>query len=104
MKTYFIEVILPLALPNTFTYRVPRELSSSILVGTRVTVQFGKAKLYSAIVSSIHETPPEHYEAKYIHDVLDDEPIVTPEQFKLWNWMADYYMCTLGEVMSAALR
>lgn len=103
MKTYFIEVILPLALPNTFTYRVPREFSSSILVGTRVTVQFGKAKLYSAIVSSIHEKPPEHYEAKYIDDILDEEPIVTPEQFELWNWMAEYYMCTIGEVMSAAL-
>lgn len=103
MKTYFVDVILPLALPNTFTYRVPRELSSSITVGTRVTVQFGKSKLYSAIIRSIHETAPAHYEAKYIHNVLDEEPIVNEKQFELWEWMADYYMCTIGEVMAAAL-
>ena len=104
--TKFIEVILPLALPNTFTYRVPRELESQVEIGKRVVVQFGfkGKKLYSGLVVEIHFNPPKEYEAKYIESVLDTEPIIHPNnQLKFWQWISDYYMCTMGEVMNAAL-
>src|SRR5690606_12737225 len=71
--------------------------------GKRVVVQFGKSKIYSAIVCGISETPPALYEAKYIIDVLDDEPVVNHFQLDLWNWIAEYYLCHPGEVMQAAL-
>lgn len=102
-KTYFAEVILPLALPNTFTYRVPHEMNENIVVGKRVIVQFGKKRLYSGIVESIHENPPKVYQAKYIDSILDDFPIVNSFQFKFWRWISEYYLCTIGEVMNAAL-
>ena len=102
-KTLFIEVILPLAIPKTYTYRVPVEMNDAISLGKRVVVQFGKAKIYTAIIYGLSETPPLHYEAKYIIDVLDDEPIVNEFQLKLWKWMSDYYLCHIGEVMQAAL-
>ncbi len=102
-KTLFANVILPLALPKLYTYRIRNEHVDEVSVGKRVVVQFGKSKLYTAIVHSISETPPEAYDAKYITDVLDDEPIVHPEQLAFWQWIADYYLCTLGEVMQAAL-
>lgn len=101
--TYFVDVILPLAVPNLYTYRVPYELNEEIAVGKRVVVQFGKGKLYTALVRVIHENPPKQYTAKYIDSVLDDQPIVNSYQFELWDWMSNYYMCTIGEVMVAAL-
>ncbi|MEW6469490.1 MAG: primosomal protein N' [Bacteroidota bacterium] len=101
--TYFADVILPLAVPNLFTYRVPLEMNGRIRAGQRVVVQFGKSKLYSALVRKVHESPPRYYEAKYIESILDDEPLVNESQFRLWEWMAAYYMCTVGEVMNAAL-
>jgi primosomal protein N' (replication factor Y) len=102
-KTIFIEVILPLAISKTYTYRVPQELTDDIAIGKRVIVQFGRSKIYTAIICLITETPPALYEAKYIIDVLDSEPIVNNYQLKLWHWMSDYYLCHLGEVMQAAL-
>ena len=102
-KTLFIEVVLPLAIPKTYTYRVPSEMTGAISIGKRVVVQFGRAKIYTAIVYHVSENPPELYEAKYIIDVLDDEPIVNEFQLKLWKWMSDYYLCHIGEVMQAAL-
>jgi len=101
-KTKFLNVILPLALPNLYTYRVPREFNDTISLGKRVVVQFGRSKVYSALIAEIHSRAPENYEAKYILSVLDDAPIVVSQQFKLWTWMASYYMCTQGEVMNAA--
>ena len=74
-----------------------------IAVGKRVIVQFGKKKFYSAIVYQITHTPPQEYEAKYIHAILDDSPIVNEQQFRFWNWISNYYLCTLGDVMNAAL-
>lgn len=103
MKTYFVDVILPLAIGKTYTYRVPNQFNDQAVVGKRVVVQFGKTKIYSAIIHAIHEIPPERYEAKYILDVLDEEAIVKSEQLALWEWIADYYLCQLGEVMQAAL-
>ena len=101
--TYFVDVILPLAVPNLYTYRVPFEWNESIAIGKRVVVQFGRGKLYSALVRRIHENPPKQYAAKYIDSILDDTPIVNQKQFELWDWMSSYYMCTIGEVMIAAL-
>ncbi len=102
-KTIFVDVIMPLALPKTYTYRVPHELAEFISVGVRVVVQFGKSKLYSALVLNVHDQAPADYQAKYIDSVLDDAPVVNAKQFRLWQWISDYYMCTLGEVMNAAL-
>lgn len=101
--TYFVDVLLPLAIRNAYTYRVPHEWGAQVEAGKRVVVQFGKNKIYAGLVYRVHEKAPERYEAKYILDVLDDLPVVAPEQFALWEWMAQYYMCTLGEVMQAAL-
>jgi len=101
--TLFVDVILPLAVPNLYTYRVPHELNDLIMVGQRVVVQFGKGKLYSALVRTIHENPPKQYTAKYLETILDEKPIVNSKQFELWDWMSTYYMCTIGEVMVAAL-
>ncbi len=102
-KTLFVEVILPLAVANTFTYRVPFELNNKVEIGKRTVVQFGKSKIYTAIILSISQNPPERYEAKYLLDIIDDQPIVNQNQLSLWHWMANYYMCHLGEVMQAAL-
>lgn len=102
-KTVFLEVILPLAISRTYTYRVPFEMTGQVSVGKRVVVQFGKSKIYTAIIYQITETPPTLYEAKYIIDVLDDVPIINNFQIDLWKWMSAYYLCHLGEVMQAAL-
>lgn len=102
-RTLFVDVVLPLAIQGTYTYRVPLEMAGQVEEGRRVIVQFGKNRIYSALIYKISEKAPERYEAKYILDVMDEEPIVTPGQFRLWEWMADYYLCGLGEVMQAAL-
>ncbi|MBF9252795.1 primosomal protein N' [Pontibacter sp. 172403-2] len=101
--TLFADVILPLPLPKLYTYRIPFEMNDEVLVGVRVIVQFGAKRVLSCIVADIHENAPADYQAKYILDVLDDTPIVTAPQLKLFKWIADYYMCTLGEVINAAL-
>ncbi|HVS90911.1 MAG TPA: primosomal protein N' [Mucilaginibacter sp.] len=102
-ETLFVDVILPLALAKNYTYRVPFQLNGDVSAGKRVVVQFGKSKLYTAIIASIGNRPPEKYEAKYLLDVLDEKPLVTEKQLQFWQWIADYYMCSLGEVMNAAL-
>jgi primosomal protein N' (replication factor Y) (superfamily II helicase) len=99
---YFADVILPLSLPNLYTYRVPQSMNGQIFPGMRVIVQFGKSKLYTAIVRKIHETAPA-YTAKFIESTLDAEPVVTELQLDFWDWMAEYYLCTRGEIMIAAL-
>lgn len=102
-RTLFVEVILPLAISKAYTYRVPFELNEQVEIGKRVVVQFGKSKIYTAIIYQISEQPPQGYDAKYLIDVLDEKPIVHPDQLRLWEWMATYYLCTLGEIMQAAL-
>lgn len=102
-ETLFVEVILPLSLAINYTYRVPYELNDQIAVGKRVVVQFGKHKLYTALIKTVTSVPPVHYEAKYIIDVVDELPIVNAEQFKFWDWIAQYYLCNEGDVMNAAL-
>ena len=102
-ETLFVEVILPLAIAKNYTYRVPFEMNDVVMVGKRVVVQFGKSKLYTAIIASIGTLAPEKYQAKYIIELLDDNPLVTNEQLQFWYWLAEYYMCNAGEVMNAAL-
>ncbi|AMR32851.1 primosomal protein N' [Mucilaginibacter sp. PAMC 26640] len=102
-KTLFVEVILPLAISINYTYRVPYEMNTAVVVGKRAVVQFGKSKLYTAIIASIGEQAPEKYEAKYIIEILDDSPVITEHQLRFWHWIAEYYMCNEGEVMNAAL-
>lgn len=102
-RTLFCDVILPLPLPNLYTYRIPFELNDVICTGHRVIVPFGKNKLYTAIVAAIHEKPPGAYQAKYIESVLDQVPLVTGNQLRFWHWMSDYYLCNAGDVMSVAL-
>lgn len=100
--THFVDVLLPLPLPALYTYRVPYELDDAVKFGVRVIVPFGRSKLYSALVVRVHENAPQ-VTAKYILDVVDDRPVISERQFQLWQWMANYYLCTLGEVMAAAL-
>ncbi|SEN08604.1 replication restart DNA helicase PriA [bacterium A37T11] len=101
--TLFVDVVLPLAISKTYSYRVPYELSQQVGIGRRVVVQFGKSRIYTAIILHISQKAPERYEAKYLLDVLDDQPIVREKQLELWEWMSAYYLCTIGEVMNAAL-
>lgn len=101
--TYFVDVILPLSVATTYTYRVPHDLNDDIGEGMRVIVPFGKSKYYTAIVRKIHQEIPTKYTAKYIEGILDSNRIVTRDQFKLWDWISSYYMADIGDVMNAAL-
>ncbi|MDB5118880.1 MAG: priA [Sphingobacteriales bacterium] len=102
-KTFFVEVILPLAISKTYTYRVPYELNDLIGIGKRVVVQFGKSRIYTAIIYYVSEVAPTLYDAKYIIEILDEENIVNENQLNLWEWISSYYLCHIGEVMQAAL-
>lgn len=102
MKQY-IDVILPLPLANRYTYSLPDAFQGQVQVGSRVIVPFGRKKFYTALVANVHYCPPENYETKDILEVLDTQPILLPRQFKLWEWIASYYICTLGDVYKAAL-
>lgn len=99
---YFVDVLLPLHIPDTYTYRVPQEYNDVIRVGQRVVVQFGAKRLYSALVRRLHEEAPQH-KTKYILSILDEQPLVGELQFQLWEWMARYYMCYPGDVMAVAM-
>lgn len=100
---YFIEVVLPLAVSKTFTYQVSEAEFHYIQIGMRVAVPFGKTKIYTALVLDKNNTPPELYEAKEIHQILDEKPVVNLHQIEHWKWIASYYMCSLGEVFRSAL-
>ena len=101
--TLFVDVLLHLALPELYTYRIPFEMNEKVAVGKRVVVQFGKKKIYSALVKTVHHKAPSLYSVKYILDVIDENPVVNAFQFRFWEWMSDYYMATQGEIMNAAL-
>lgn len=100
---FYINVILPLPLEMQFTYEVSQQEYELLAPGMRVAVPFGKSKIYTGIVASIHTTAPEKYEAKAIEQILDEAPIITENQLKFWNWISSYYMCAEGEVLKAAL-
>ncbi len=101
--TLFADVIVPLAVHNLFTYRIPNNWNELVQQGQRVVIQFGKTKYYVGVISKIHNKAPKGYEAKYIQDILDSKPIVNKEQLAFWEWISNYYMCTPGDVMNAAL-
>ena len=100
---YFIEVVLPLSLAQTFTYEVNENEFHFIKPGFRVAVPFGKSKIYTALVLEVHQNKPEKYDAKEIHQILDETPIVTQTQIKHWLWIASYYMCAIGDVYRSAI-
>ncbi len=100
---HYINVILPIPLEKLFTYAVSASEADFLKPGMRVAVPFGKSKIYTGLVAEIHTTPPTVYEAKEIHQVLDEVPLVNEFQLRHWLWIADYYMCTIGEVFRSAL-
>jgi len=100
---HFVEVILPLSLAKTFTYRVSETEFHYIKKGMRVAVPFGKSKIYTALVIEIHQNQPTLYEAKEIHQILDEKPVVTEIQINHWLWIASYYMCAIGDVYRGAM-
>ncbi|XWW48132.1 primosomal protein N' [Fibrella sp. USSR17] len=101
--TLFVDLILPIPVPRLFTYRVKREMASLIKIGARVIVPFGKSRVITAVVASLHNHPPQNYQARYVLELLDEYPLVTGYQLQLFAWMAEYYMCCIGEVMNVAL-
>lgn len=103
MPELFAQVLLPLSLHDSFTYKVPENMHSEIKTGQRVIVQFGQKKYYAALVFSLSGSKPENMEVKEIQQILDDEPVVFAKNFELWEWIAKYYCSTLGDVFRAAL-
>ena len=89
-KTLFADIILPIPVHKVFTYRVPFELNDFVLPGVRAIVPFGKSKLITGIITKVHESIPNGYQAKYIEHVLDETPIITKNQFLLWQWISNY--------------
>ncbi|MDX2360929.1 MAG: primosomal protein N' [Crocinitomicaceae bacterium] len=102
-KTLFVDVILPVPIRKEFTYRVPFELNELVFRGSRVVVPFGRSKLITGIITSIHENIPQDYQAKFVEHLLDDQPIITDHQYSFWKWISNYYMAPIGDVMNAAL-
>ena len=100
---HFVEVILPLSLAKTFTYSISEAEYNYIKKGMRVAVPFGKSKIYTALVIEIHQNKPALYDAKEIHQILDEKPIVTEIQIAHWQWIASYYMCAIGDVYRGAM-
>ena len=99
----FADVILPLPLDGLFTYSIPQPLEGQVKMGIRVLVPFGRSKTYVGIIAQIHDRQPEGYQVKDILQALDTQPILLPQQCRLWQWIADYYMSSIGEVYKAAL-
>ena len=100
---HFIDVILPIPLQKAFTYHITEAEAKFLKPGIRVAVPFGKSKIYTALAYKTHNNPPTAYDAKTIHEILDKQPVVTEMQLQHWEWIASYYMCSLGEVMRAAM-
>ena len=99
----YADLILPLPLQGTFTYALPASMQSEVQVGMRVLVPFGRNKTYLGIVARLHDEQPQGYEVKSVAQLMDAEPIVTPQQLRLWQWISDYYLAPIGDVYKAAL-
>ncbi|MCH5224269.1 MAG: primosomal protein N', partial [Muribaculaceae bacterium] len=100
---HFADVILPLPIYSSFTYSIPEFLENEVQVGSRVLVNFGKKKFFTGIVEAIHTNKPKDYETKPLTALLDAEPILRYPQLNFWKWMAEYYLCSPGEVFKAAV-
>src|SRR4030043_745203 len=103
MAYSFADIVLPLAVRERFTYKIPEDLSGSILPGVRVLVQLGNRKIYSGIVCRLHNDTPGFKNIRPVLEVPDPVPVVNEKQLSHWQWMSDYYMCSEGEVMKAAV-
>jgi primosomal protein N' (replication factor Y) len=101
--TYFADVILPLPLPRIYSYSIPLELLATAAPGKRAIIQFREKKQYSAVIKRIHQDAPNSENTKPLLAILDELPVVLPKQLEFWDWMSEYYMCSLGEVYKAAL-
>ncbi len=101
--TLFADLILPVPIPKLFTYRVPETFNNLIAPGQRAIVPFGDRKILTGIIRCVHQNPPTEYEAKYLLELLDEQPTVNSKQLELFDWMASYYLCTPGEIINAAL-
>ena len=100
----YVSVILPVPVDGVFSYELPQEFEDRTQTGSRVVVPFGVNKLYTGIVVSLSDKAPEgDFKLKQVSDVLDPTPVVGRQELCLWQWVADYYMCSLGDVMKAAL-
>ena len=100
---FFIDVYLPLPLKKPFIYSVTKGEFDLILIGSRVTVPFGKSKIYTGLVVKKHCLAPQNYEVKPIDLILDDKPLIYDYQIEFWKWIADYYHCSFGNVMKASI-
>jgi primosomal protein N' (replication factor Y) len=100
---HFADIVLPLSVPRLLTYGVPAALAGEVVPGKRVIVPLGRNKLFSGVVRRVHEMAPAGMEVKAIQSVLDDLPVVLEQQFKLWDWITDYYLCNPGDVLTSAL-
>ena len=103
MEKKYADIVLPVPLPRLFTYSIPDEFAGTTAPGRRVVVSFGKRRLMSGVVFALHNNAPREYDTKAILSVLDDNEVVTQDQLALWEWIAAYYQCTVGEVYKAAL-
>src|SRR4030042_6979963 len=102
-KEKFADIILPLAVSGTFTYRVPDKLAAQVKTGMRVIVPFGPRKFYSGIIFKLHHSPPAGFQIREIKSVIDPFPVVNAFQLDFWNWIMEYYLSTPGEVMKASI-
>jgi len=99
----YVQVIIPQALPKSLTYRLTKEQEAIVVQGVRVLVPLGPRKMVTGVVSEIHQNAPKEYQAKFVSEVLDEQEVINPLQFKLMQWMAPYYVCSDGEVLNAFL-
>lgn len=99
----FADVILPLPLDGHFTYRIPEAWQESLVIGSRVIVPFGRKRFYTAIVAALHNIEPQGYEIKELSTLLDSAPVLRRPQLRFWKWIADYYLCSVGDVFKAAV-
>ncbi|MCH7535923.1 MAG: DEAD/DEAH box helicase family protein, partial [Bacteroidetes bacterium] len=99
----YVDVIIPLALVDTYVYLVPNQFLRGLAIGMRVVVPFGNKQSYCAVIRRIHQNKPDDYVAKSIEAVIDHSQIISETHIQFWEWMANYYVCTIGEVMNAAL-
>ena len=103
MPDLYADIILPVAVKGRFTYSIPEHLAGKVKPGVRTEVQFGNKRLYSGIICRVHDKTPDLKNIRPLMDITDPEPVANEFQLKFWNWISEYYMCTEGEVMNAAV-
>ena len=99
----YADLLLPLKVNQLFTYSIPEKYSETVKVGHRAIVQFGPKKIQTGLIWRIHQNKPENYLPKEIIQVLDEHPVATQKLMEVYQWIAGYYLCTLGEVMNASM-